>query len=68
MSKSFTVKDVADYKTPEKGIYIIVDDGVYNVTGESPTCIHTPWFASLLLLRAGWADAQYRIALFGKPC
>lgn len=44
MSQSFTVKEVAEHKTAESGIYIIVDDGVYNVTGESTACHATPWF------------------------
>ncbi|KAK8048964.1 hypothetical protein PG994_010694 [Apiospora phragmitis] len=32
MSKSFTKKDVAEHKTEDQGIWIIVDDGVYDVT------------------------------------
>ncbi|ETS82087.1 hypothetical protein G7054_g5355 [Neopestalotiopsis clavispora] len=32
MSKSFSKKEVADHKTEADGIYIIVDDGVYDVT------------------------------------
>lgn len=34
MSKSFSKKEVADHKTEADGIYIIVDDGVYDVTSE----------------------------------
>ncbi|KAH8201931.1 hypothetical protein TruAng_003923 [Truncatella angustata] len=32
MSKSFTKKEVAEHKTEDSGIYIIVEDGVYDVT------------------------------------
>ncbi|KAK0101244.1 hypothetical protein ONS95_006423 [Cadophora gregata] len=32
MSKSFSTADVAAHKSPEEGMYIIIDDGVYNVT------------------------------------
>ncbi|KAI1850772.1 hypothetical protein JX265_004483 [Neoarthrinium moseri] len=32
MSKSLTKKEVSEYKTEDKGLYIIVDDGVYDVT------------------------------------
>ncbi|KAH8671029.1 cytochrome b5-like heme/steroid binding domain-containing protein [Xylariales sp. PMI_506] len=32
MSKSFTKSQVAEYKSEDKGLYIIVDDGVYDVT------------------------------------
>lgn len=35
MSKSFTKKEVAEHKTEDSGIYIIVDDGVYDVTSKS---------------------------------
>jgi cytochrome b involved in lipid metabolism len=33
MSKTFTVADVAAHKDEKEGMYIIVDDGVYNITG-----------------------------------
>ncbi|KAN0108717.1 cytochrome b5 [Hyaloscypha variabilis] len=33
MSKSFSVADVASHKDAESGLYIIIDDGVYDVTG-----------------------------------
>jgi len=33
MSKSFTVADVAEHKDTEKGLYIIIDENVYDVTG-----------------------------------
>jgi cytochrome b involved in lipid metabolism len=36
MSKTFSTADVAAHKDAEKGIYIIVDDNVYDVTGISP--------------------------------
>lgn len=32
MSKSFTPAEVAEHKSPEKGMYIIVDSGVYDIT------------------------------------
>ena len=32
MSKTFTPKDVADKNAPDKGMYIIVDSNVYDVT------------------------------------
>ncbi|KAL4869981.1 hypothetical protein BDV12DRAFT_68095 [Aspergillus spectabilis] len=32
MSKSFTPADVATHNTPDKGLYIIVDNAVYDVT------------------------------------
>lgn len=36
MSKSFSVAEVAEHKDAEKGMYIIVDEGVYDVTSNSP--------------------------------
>jgi hypothetical protein len=33
MSKTFSVADVAEHKDAEKGMYIIVDENVYDVTG-----------------------------------
>lgn len=35
MSKTFTKKDVAEHKTEDQGIWIIVDDGVYDITSTS---------------------------------
>ena len=32
MSKTFTVKDVAEHKDEQNGMYIIVDSGVYDIT------------------------------------
>ncbi|RKU49682.1 hypothetical protein DL546_009804 [Coniochaeta pulveracea] len=32
MSKTFTKAEVAEHKTEEKGIYLIIDGGVYDVT------------------------------------
>ncbi|KAL1976468.1 hypothetical protein VTN31DRAFT_2750 [Thermomyces dupontii] len=32
MSKTFTPKEVAEHKSADKGLYIIVDGGVYDVT------------------------------------
>lgn len=34
MSKSFTAKEVAEHKTDDKGLYLIIDDGVYDVTSK----------------------------------
>jgi cytochrome b involved in lipid metabolism len=34
MSKTFTPAEVAQYKTEEKGIYLIIDQGVYDVTSK----------------------------------
>lgn len=36
MSKTFTTADVAAHKDAESGLYIIVDENVYDVTGTSP--------------------------------
>jgi cytochrome b involved in lipid metabolism len=33
MSKTFSVAEVAEHKDAEKGMYIIVDENVYDVTG-----------------------------------
>ncbi|KAE8453952.1 hypothetical protein EG329_007728 [Mollisiaceae sp. DMI_Dod_QoI] len=33
MSKQFSPADVAQHKDPEKGMYIIIDENVYDVTG-----------------------------------
>lgn len=35
MSKTFTKADVATHKDEAAGMYIIIDDGVYNITGTS---------------------------------
>ncbi|KKK17720.1 hypothetical protein P175DRAFT_0503434 [Aspergillus ochraceoroseus IBT 24754] len=32
MSKSFTPTEVASHNTPERGLYIIIDNAVYNVS------------------------------------
>ncbi|KAL8338211.1 hypothetical protein RB601_006521 [Gaeumannomyces tritici] len=32
MSKSFTVTDVAKFNNEKDGMYIIIDDGVYDIT------------------------------------
>jgi hypothetical protein len=34
MSKSISKNEVGEHNTPEKGLWIIIDDGVYDVTGE----------------------------------
>lgn len=36
MSKTFTKADVATHKDEAAGMYIIIDDGVYNITGTWP--------------------------------
>jgi len=33
MSKSFSVSDVASHKDADSGMYIIVDENVYDITG-----------------------------------
>lgn len=35
MSKSFTVAEVSKHKTEDSGQYIIVDNGVYDITGNT---------------------------------
>ncbi|KAI5815769.1 cytochrome b5-like heme/steroid binding domain-containing protein [Pyronema omphalodes] len=32
MSKEFTINEVATHKTAETGMYIVIDNGVYDVT------------------------------------
>lgn len=32
MSQTFTPNDVKSHNTPEKGLYIIIENGVYDVT------------------------------------
>lgn len=34
MSKTFTPAEVAQHKDEKNGIYIIVDDGVYDITSQ----------------------------------
>ena len=34
MSKQFTVKEVGQHKDVKDGLYIIVDNGVYELAGE----------------------------------
>lgn len=34
MSKTFTTTEVAGHKDADKGMYIIVDEAVYDVTGK----------------------------------
>jgi cytochrome b involved in lipid metabolism len=36
MSKTFSVAEVADFKDAEKGMYIIIDNVVYDVTSRFP--------------------------------
>jgi cytochrome b involved in lipid metabolism len=36
MSKTFTPADVATHKDASSGLYIIIDDGVYDVTSTFP--------------------------------
>jgi len=33
MSKEFKISEITDHKTPDKGIYVVIDSGVYDVTG-----------------------------------
>lgn len=33
MSKQITVKEVSEHNKPETGMYIIVENGVYDITG-----------------------------------
>ena len=35
MSKTFSVADVAAHKDAENGVYIIIDENVYDITGTS---------------------------------
>lgn len=51
MSKTFTKADVATHKDEAAGMYIIIDNGVYNITGTplpppilstTPTSNHPP--------------------------
>jgi len=46
MSKSFSVADVASHKDADSGMYIIIDDGVYDVTGASPFLLSLPYHPS----------------------
>lgn len=39
MSKTFSVADVASHKDAGSGMYIIVDENVYDVTGISPSSL-----------------------------
>lgn len=67
MSQQFTPADVAQHNNPEKGLYIIVDSNVYNVTGKpyhacpttkSPGVLNTTTLAPYLL---SLADIPYRL-------
>jgi len=41
MSKTFTKAEVANHKDEKEGMYIIVDDGVYDITSAySPLPLH----------------------------
>ena len=42
MSKTFSVADVAAHKDANAGMYIIVDENVYDVTGDSPFSLSRP--------------------------
>ena len=39
MSKSLTPAEVAEHTTAENGMYIIVDDGIYDITSEDSKMI-----------------------------
>lgn len=45
MSKTFSVAEVAEHKDAEKGLYIIVDENVYDVTGMFCFPSRGPWFS-----------------------
>ncbi len=34
MSKSFTTADIAKHKSVDDGMYIVIESGVYDITGE----------------------------------
>lgn len=54
MSKQFTTSEVAEHNTPDKGLYIIVDGGVYQMSefmNEHPG-------GSKILTRVGGKDAS----------
>ena len=36
MSKSYSAKEVAEHKTADSGLWITIDDGVYDVTSAFP--------------------------------
>lgn len=58
MSQQFTPADVAKYNG-EKGIYIIVDSGVYNVTGNFLLSLLTPFVFSIIT--ESRSDRKHRI-------
>jgi len=39
MSKTFSASEVAAHKNKEEGMYIIVEGGVYDITGELSCCV-----------------------------
>jgi hypothetical protein len=51
MSQTFSVADVATHKDAESGMYIIVDENVYDVTGTPPHLSPTPFPFFLSSLR-----------------
>lgn len=61
MSKTFTVKEVAEHKSADKGLYIIVDNGVYDVTN----FINEHPGGSKILQRVAGKDASKQ---FWKVC
>jgi len=61
MSKAFTQKEVAEHNTVENGLYIIIDGGVYEMSGfvdEHPG-------GAKILKRVGGMCLQYHM-LLGK--
>lgn len=58
MSKSFSVKEVAEHNTQDKGLYIIIDGGVYELGGGRIACLPKRTRTAILMryLRAGFVD------------
>ena len=42
MSQQFTTKEVAEHKDESAGLYIIIDNGVYSMSGMSNTILVEP--------------------------
>ena len=64
MSKTFTPAEVAAHKTPDQGLYIIVDNGVFDVTkfvDEHPG-------GAKILKRVAGKDASKQFWKVNTPC